>query len=33
MPKCVAGSEKLKGNGKHVRERKVMDLYGSEACT
>ena len=33
MPECVVGSNKLESNGKHVRERKVMDLYGSGACT
>ena len=32
-PECVAGSDKLEGNGKHVRARKTMDSYGSEAFT
>ena len=30
---CVARSNKLEGNGKHVRVRKAMDSYGNGACT
>ena len=31
-PEHATESDKLVGNGKHVRARKVMDLYGSGAC-
>ena len=33
IPERVTGSDKPEGNGKHVRARKVMDSYGSGACT
>ena len=32
-PERVVESEKPRGNGKHMRARKAMDLYGSGACT
>ena len=33
IPKRATGLDKSEGNGKHVRDRKAMDSYGSEACT
>ena len=31
-PECAVESDKLGGNDKHVRARKAIDSYESEAC-
>ena len=33
IPECATESDKRRGNGKHVKVRKVMDSNGSGACT
>ena len=33
IPEHATGSDKLEGNGKHVRARKSMDSYKSGVCT